>query len=403
MNHRPNVPPSLWQHYPQLEQHRARILSLLEASGTPVFVGERQNLTGRYQDLVASLTSDWGPHLIGYSFKTNYQVAQSRIFQQLGAWAEVVSGREYQLARALGYPGNKIIFNGPHKTDLDLKRAIDEEALINVNDQDELDRLVHLAAHRSTPCEVGLRISSTLPKLGHSRFGFSLEYGDAIGALRTIFGHPQLRLTMLHTHLYGDTDDAQLYREAAHRMGEFARKHIPNYQLMLKMLDLGGGFPAHGPQPKSREVWDPQPIDAYIRVIADALRPFFATSQLPKLVVEPGRYLTCDGIMLVSRVTHVKWRAGVQLVNCDASISMVPLTHYCPQAIRVFTPQLQQRHDGQESSVLYGSTCRENDVLYQGTFPRTERGDYVVHFAAGAYNASLSPDFIFDSPSLELF
>ena len=29
--------------------------------------------------------------------------------------------------------------------------------------------------------------------------------------------------------------------------------------------------------------------------------------------------------------------------------------------------------------------------------------DYLVHFAAGAYNSNLSPDFIFQTPRLVLF
>jgi diaminopimelate decarboxylase len=167
---------------------------------------------------------------------------------------------------------------------------------------------------------------------------------------------------------------------------------------------MGGGFPAHGPQPKSRQTWNPEPIDVYIRTITEALRPFFPMAgQQPTLVVEPGRYLTCDGILLVTRVVHVKNRDGKQIVNCDGSISMVPLTHYSPQLIRVYSQELEERADGETPTILYGSTCRENDILYDGLFPATETGDYLVHFAAGAYNSSLSPDFIFPSPSMELF
>ncbi len=398
-----NVPRRLWQNYPQIEAHRARLVPLLVETGTPVFLGERQNFTARFQELVTSLDTHWGEHVVGYSFKTNYQVAQCGIFQQLGAWAEVVSGREYRLARELGYAGTSIIFNGPYKSDSDLRLAVEEQALVNVNDQGELDRLVALLPRDQQPLDMGIRISSTLPKLGHSRFGFSLENGEATAALATINANPQLHLVALHTHLYGDTDDAQLYAEAARRMGTFARQHILDYQRTLRLLDLGGGFPAHSPRPKSRDTWNPQPIEVYIRTIADALRPFFDATNLPKLAVEPGRFLTCDGIVLVTRVIHVKQRPDVQVVHCDGSISMVPLTHYCPQAIRVFTPQLRPRRGGEQLTRIHGSTCRENDLLYQGMFPTTETGDFLVHFAAGAYNASLSPDFIFATPPLELF
>jgi diaminopimelate decarboxylase len=404
MNLSNETPLPISEHYPNIEQKRPTLLAALTRTGTPVFLCERENLIDRYQALTESLRAHWGEHVVGYSFKTNYLVAKCGIFRECGAWAEVVSGREYRLARKLDFPGSSIIFNGPHKTDDDLQTAIDEGALVNVNDHDELDRVIRIASAASSPIDIGLRLSSTLPKLGHSRFGFSLENGEATAALDRVRRSPQLTLAALHTHLYGDTDEANIYGLAASRLGEFAKQHIPDYQHTLKFIDMGGGFPAHGPKPKSRQTWNPQPIDVYIKAITDALRPFFTTaSRQPTLIVEPGRYLTCDGIVLVTRVLHVKERDGKRTVNCDGSISMVPLTHYCPQIIRVYTRELKERVGEETPTIIHGSTCRENDILFDGLFPPTEPGDYLVHFAAGAYNSSLSPDFIFASPSQELF
>ncbi len=401
----PNQParPS-WEHFPNIQQQRSRVLEALAQTGTPVFLGERQNLIERYQALSESLDAHWGRHVVSYSFKTNYLVAQSGIFAECGAWAEVVSGREYRLARELQYSGASIIFNGSHKTDDDLSTAIDDGALINVNDHDELQRLIRITAAAESQIDIGMRLSSTLPKLGHSRFGFSLENGEAAAAAELVRRTPKLNIAALHTHLHGDTDDAEIYALAASRLAKFAKQHLPDYQDTLKFIDMGGGFPAHNPQPKSRKTWNPQPIDVYVRTISDVLRPSFPESdRRPTLVVEPGRYLTCDGIVLATRVLQVRDRDGKQNVNCDGSISMVPLTHYCPQIIRAYSHDLKERLSGETATVIHGSTCRENDVLYDGMFPATEPGDYLVHFAAGAYNSSMSPDFIFEAPSMELF
>jgi diaminopimelate decarboxylase len=390
-------------HYPDLALKRSAVQEILARTGTPVFLGDREILIARYRALDACLGESWPRHVIGYSFKTNYQVARSGILQQAGAWAEVVSGREYRLARELGYPGRSIIFNGPCKSDTDLRTAVDEGALVNINDHDELDRLAALTGATRASVEIGLRLASTLPKLGHSRFGFSLENDEAVTALDKLRRNPGLRLAALHTHLYGDTDDPDIYRQAAHRLGEFARHHLGALPRGLRYIDLGGGFPAHTPKPKSRESWNPQEIGVYIRAITDTLRPFFPDDrQQPTLLVEPGRYLTADGIILVTRVIHVVQRDGRQVVNCDGSISMVPLTHYCPQVIRAWTSDIRQRARYETPTIIYGSTCRENDILYEGPFAETCPGDYLVHYATGAYNANLSPDFIFEAPGMEL-
>ncbi len=405
MNMDPSEMPSQLDlnYYPDITRKRSAVQEILARAGTPIFLCDRDILSARYRTLDHCLGDNWQQHVIGYSFKTNYQVARSGILRQEGAWAEVVSGREYRLALELGYPGRSIIFNGPYKSDDDLRLAIDEGSLLNINDHDELDRLIDLTSSVKKRVDIGLRLGSTLPNLGHSRFGFSMENGEALSALEKIQRDPNVSLVGLHTHLYGDTDEADIYRLAAERVGEFAKHHVDEYAGSLKYIDLGGGFPAHTPKPKSRENWNPQEIDVYIRVITDTLRRYFPCEQLqPTLIVEPGRYLTNDCAILATRVVHVKQRDGKQIVNCDGSMSMVPLTHYIPQIIRAYTVDIRQRTGTETPTTIYGSTCRENDVLFDGPFVKTRPGDYLVHYAVGAYNSNLSPDFIFEAPGMEL-
>lgn len=388
--------------FPNVEEKRGVILETLQRVGTPVFLCDRNILIERYQELRRSLSAHWHKHVIGYSFKTNYLVARSGVLREQGAWAEVVSGREYRMARHLGVPGHAIVFNGPYKTDEDLRTSLAEGAQVNLNDHDELHRVVALASRGESVLELGLRISSTLPRLGHSRFGFSLENAEAADAVDRIRQHPRLKLIGLHTHLYGDTDDAELYGLAASRLAEFAVQHVPEYA-HLKFINLGGGFPAHTLKPKSREVWNPQPIDVYIRTITSALRPYFPQQESsPTMIVEPGRYLTSDSVLLVVSVTHVKRRGGRQVVNCNGSISMVPLTHYCPQMIQAYDHHLVRRNGTAVPTIIHGATCRENDILYEGQFQPCRPGDHLIYFGVGAYNSNLSPDFIFKSPAMEM-
>ena len=394
---------SLLEYYPDIDRNRRSIHDCLQQAGTPVFICDREILQDRYHQMKDSLARHWGPHVIGYSFKTNYLVARSRIFQDLGGWAEVVSAREYGLARSLGFAGTSIIINGPHKPDESLKLAISDGAIINVNDQDELDRLSVLSSCAKGTVDIGIRLGMNLPALGQSRFGFSLENDEALLAIDSIRSMPGFRLAGLHAHLHGDTDDPDIYQVAATRVAEFLVQHLPDRASQLRYLDMGGGFPAHTPKPKSRSKWNPRPIDEYIQAIANGLKIAFDDQvQVPALVVEPGRYLTCDGIVLVTRVVHVKERDGVQIVNSDGSISMVPLTHYIPQIILPFSPELFAREGAGIQTIIYGSACRENDVLYEGAFPPVRCGDYLIHFAAGAYNSSMSPDFIFEPPGMKV-
>jgi len=390
------------EHFPDLVGKRPAILELLGRSATPVFLCDPAILADRYRVLRQRLGAAWPESVIAYSFKTNYQIARLPLFRELGGWAEVVSGREYRMARELGYPGSAIVFNGPHKTPQDLAAALTEGALVNVNDHGELDGIIQWAASSGAAPAIGMRLSCSLPRLGASRFGFSMDTEEAAAAAAKIARSPHVSLAGLHMHLHGDTDEPGLYREAIRRLGEFARQQVGDYRRALRFVDVGGGYPAHTPKPYSRTSWQPQPIGAYIDTVAEGLRPFFPDDQpRPRLVVEPGRYLTADAVVLVTRVLHVTTRDGIRHVTCNGSISMVPLTHYSPQIIRAFTGMLEPRRTPVTSTVLYGATCRENDILYKGDFVEVSPGDYLVHYAAGAYNANLSPQFIFDTPRME--
>lgn len=385
--------------YPDVEKSRDRIGRSIREIGTPVAICDKSILTARFETLKRCMTQSWPSTQIAYSFKTNYDVAKSGVFKELGAFAEVVSAREYALARELGYPGSQIIFNGPYKDDGSLRAAIDERAIINVNDQEELRRIIEIANSRREIVSVGIRVSSTLEGFGHSRFGFSMENGEATEAVDAIKHAEFVNIAGLHSHVYGDTDDEKVYATAANRAAEFAKEHIENVGGMTRFFNMGGGFPANTPQPYSRKTWRPQDIKIYVGAIADALkRSYRASGTSPILILEPGRYLVNDAIMLITNIVHIQDRDGKQIVNTNGSISMVPLTHYRPQVIQAYDGELERRIDGYRATIIYGATCRENDVLFSGEFPSVEPGDILIHFGVGAYNSSLSPAFIFDQP-----
>ena len=71
------------------------------------------------------------------------------------------------------------------------------------------------------------------------------------------------------------------------------------------------------------------------------------------------------------------------------------------QFLDVGAPIPRQPRVGDDvETILYGASCREDDVLHEGRLPNFRVGDFLVYYAVGAYNANLSPDFIFETPPL---
>ena len=75
----------------------------------------------------------------------NYFNAVCRVFHQEGSWGEVVYRFEYDKALANGVPGDKILFNGPDKSDDDILACIENNSPIHVDHLDELYTLMEIS------------------------------------------------------------------------------------------------------------------------------------------------------------------------------------------------------------------------------------------------------------------
>ena len=92
------------------------IADLVERHGSPLFVYSEKTLRQKYRQMHTAFSTRYPNVVFGWSYKTNFLAAICAWMHRQGALAEVVSGMEYEKARSLGMPGEKIIFNGPHKT-----------------------------------------------------------------------------------------------------------------------------------------------------------------------------------------------------------------------------------------------------------------------------------------------
>ena len=83
---------------------------------TPCFVINVEDLDNAIQNMFVNLKKIWHNGIAGYSIKTNNFPWLITHMKEKGLFAEAVSSDEYNLAKALGYRANQIIFNGPVKS-----------------------------------------------------------------------------------------------------------------------------------------------------------------------------------------------------------------------------------------------------------------------------------------------
>jgi diaminopimelate decarboxylase len=381
------------------------VQELVHRFGSPLWVVSEMTLRTKYQALQRAFSLRYPKVAIAYSYKTNYLSSVCSILHQEGAWAEVVSGFEYDIALALGVPGEHIVFNGPLKRPEELARAISQGAIINLDSYDELSLMEELAHRLGRAVPVGVRVNMTVGPLTWDRFGFNLESGQAFQACQRVLASPVLRLAGLHAHVGTFILDPNLYRQEAEKLSELVRS-LAQLGVTLEFLDIGGGFASKN---TLHDQWLPaEYATPTFEQYADAICPVLINSlpqPLPLLILEPGRCIVDEAMHLLATVVSTKvLSTGQKGVVLDAGINLMPTVAWYRHEVRVAGETASPSSGGVLEEVnLYGPLCMNIDVLqYRAFLPPVRRGAILVIRNVGAYNFTQSMQFIQPRPAVVL-
>ncbi|MFD2200755.1 diaminopimelate decarboxylase [Shivajiella indica] len=380
------------------------IKSLLESSGSPLFVISEPTIRKTFKAAHRAFSSRYPKVQFAWSYKTNYLSAVCNIFHQEGAWAEVVSGFEYDKALANGVPGDLIVFNGPDKSRKDLLKAINNGSLIHIDHFDELYEIISLTKETEIRPKVAIRVNMNTGIYPQwDRFGFNYENGEAWDALNRIMASKKLDLLGLHTHIGTYIMTTEAYKIAASKLAELAVRIEKKYGHALQYLDLGGGFASKN---TLRGAYYPgtdttPSFDDYADAITSALMSSeIKPDQLPLLILENGRALIDEAGYLAGTVIANKRLAdGRRATIIDAGVNVLFTAFWYDHDIRPVEPVSEQSED----TTIYGPLCMNIDVIRGNVmFPLLKKGDHYVIRRVGAYNNTQWLQFISMRPNVVL-
>lgn len=394
------------------------LVELVAEYGSPLHVVDGPRLTAAARSALAPFRS---PDRLGcdvyYSYKTNPIPGVLRHLHDEGIGAEVISEYELWLALKFGLPGDRIIYNGPAKSDRSLCTAIERQVrIINANSVDEVDRIATAAGRVGRPASIGLRIA--LPGAWGGQFGIAADLDLVAGLVARIQADDRLRLEGLHMHRGGTIRTADEVAAHAGQILGFVDDLRTRTSWTPDLLDVGGslacptvaGFPSREYRLNrllGSDLLPPDPTEAVtVEEASEQVGTMVATwaaevgVAMPAVVLEPGRAMTASTQFLLTSVLDVKTDGRLPHAIMDAGINVAePATSEYHQLFSVSRPDGRPERDYR----LAGPICTPADVLYnQWRLPELTAGDVLAIMDTGAYFVPFSTSFSFPRPGIVL-
>lgn len=359
---------------------------------TPYYLFYADEFIANYHDLLSSFRAIYPDYQIAYSFKTNYTPAVCRIVLALNGYAEVVSDMEYKLARKIGFPVERIVYNGPRKED-SLEECILGGGLLNIDHFREAERVCELADRVGQgDISVGIRVNFDIGNGLHSRFGIDAFNGDLENVLSQLKKH-SVKVRGLHFHISRARDRKSWEKriavllDIADRIEAFQQNH-------LDYIDIGSGMFGKLGEELKKQFTNVLSYQDYAEIVAGAMeRHYRQRNKKPMLFTEPGTTLVSAYFSLFSTVVDIKTIRNKYFALMDCSYQNVG--EVC--ALKK-VPIVSVSHAGNEQYYdavdLVGYTCLEQDVIYQNYSGKLGMGDILEVGNVGGYSIVEKPPFI---------
>ena len=370
--------------------------------GTPLYIYDEETLRGRCRAFVEEFRSRHPNTTVVYAGKAYINPALARIVAEEGLGLDVVSGGELAVAQAVDFPPERVYFHGNNKGRSELEQALAWGiGRIVIDSFYELDLLEDMASAAGKTQEVLLRISPGIDPHTHaktttgildSKFGFSVETGDAVRAVRQALKAPHLKLMGIHFHLGSPIFQLEPYRSAVDLALAFA-SGLREEGLDLKELSPGGGFAiAYTRQQQPPAVADY--AEAIVSSLADGCQRLGL--ELPHLVIEPGRAISGPAGVALYGVGAVKDIPGVRrYVSVDGGMgdNIRPALYEA-----AYEAVVANRMNAAPTNkvTIAGKYCESGDVLVRDiALPSILEGgdDLIAIPAAGAYCPSMASNY----------
>ena len=386
--------------------------------GRPMHVVNAGRLRGNAQRFLSIPAGSTAGCEVFYSYKTNPVPGVLRQLHAAGIGAEVISHYELWLALELGVPPERIVFNGPAKSETAIREALRAGIqTLNINHAEEIDAVERAARELNCRARVGIRITGG--GVGWTgQFGVPVEDGRALAAFERAVRSPHLDVIGVHAHRGGMIRSEAEVASFVVPVLDFTEQLHERLGLSLEVLNFGGSLAT--PTVRSLSARDIrfnrtfhrelEPADAasalsverYVACLVGLVERFHAERgrPRPRVFIEPGRAMTGDAQMLLAGVLGIKQDEATTFAILSAGVN---LAESCRSEYHRLFCANKALERAARTHTIVGPICTPADTLYWAVrMPPLTAGDSVLIMDAGAYFVPFSTAFSFPRPPVVL-
>jgi ornithine decarboxylase len=359
------------------------LLSLVKKHGTPLFVVDHAELRKNY----ALFRKHFPRVQVYYAVKVNSDPNIVETFYKLGGSFDVASVQEFRTVHQFiehlpakerqDFIWDKIIYANPIKPIETLQELDQYKPLVTYDNQEEVKKIAKHAPH------AGLALRLRVPNTG-SMVELSSKFGALPGEAVDLIEHAHehgLVVEGISFHVGSQCTNHENYIQALHLCANvFAEAKARGYT--LKLLDIGGGFPA------AYDASVPK-FGVLAKKINHELNRLFPKEV--EILAEPGRFLVASSGTAVCKIIGKAIRGDKLCYYVDDGVyhtySGIIFDHctYHLKAFKKGAPQI---------CAVFGPTCDALDTISLAEqLPELEIGDYLYSENIGAYSAASSTHF----------
>jgi diaminopimelate decarboxylase len=374
--------------------------TLARKYGTPLFVYSQHTLSEHFRRLDRAMAGV--EHLVCFAVKSNSNQSVLRTLANLGSGFDIVSGGELQrVINAGGDPG-KCAFAGVGKGESEIEFALKKGVYtFNAESEAELERINRIARRMKRVAPIAVRVNPNVEAHTHKKITtgtyenkFGVAYEKIEGLYERASKLMNLRLRGIQMHIGSQITEVTPFEQAVRKVLPLAARLKEKHG--IEFLSIGGGLgivykPALASGPKS---WWKSAVAKNILTpekYAARLVPLLKSVGL-RILMEPGRFISGNSGILLTRIEYVKRTGKKNFLLVDAAMNdLIRPAFY--DAYHEILP-LSRKNGTMVNSDVVGPICESGDYFcHDRPLPKVGQGDYLALLSAGAYGFVMASNY----------